>query len=77
MMHIVSHVEGNVRREISALDVLRACLPAGTLSGAPKVRAMELINQFEPVRRGYTVELSVILVGRVIWILLSQSGQLS
>ena len=52
VMHIVSHVEGNVRREISALDVLRACLPAGTLSGAPKVRAMELINQFEPVRRG-------------------------
>ena len=52
VMHIVSHVEGNVRREISALDVLRACLPAGTLSGAPKVRAMELINQFEPIRRG-------------------------
>ena len=52
VMHIVSHVEGNVRQEISALDVLRACLPAGTLSGAPKVRAMELINQFEPIRRG-------------------------
>ena len=52
VMHIVSHVEGNVRQEVSALDVLRACLPAGTLSGAPKVRAMELINQFEPIRRG-------------------------
>ena len=52
VMHIVSHVEGNIRQEISALDVLRACLPAGTLSGAPKVRAMELINQFEPIRRG-------------------------
>ncbi len=52
VMHIVSHVEGNVRQEISALDVLRACLPAGTLSGAPKVRAMELISQFEPIRRG-------------------------
>jgi anthranilate synthase component 1 len=52
VMHIVSHVEGRVRPEVSALDVLKACLPAGTLSGAPKVRAMELINQFEPVRRG-------------------------
>ena len=52
VMHIVSHVEGKVRPDVSALDVLKACLPAGTLSGAPKVRAMELINQFEPVRRG-------------------------
>ena len=51
-MHIVSHVEGKVSPEVTALDVLKACLPAGTLSGAPKVRAMELINQFEPVRRG-------------------------
>ncbi len=52
VMHIVSHVEGRVRPDVSALDVLKACLPAGTLSGAPKVRAMELISQFEPVRRG-------------------------
>jgi anthranilate synthase component 1 len=52
VMHIVSHVEGKVRPDVTALDVLKACLPAGTLSGAPKVRAMELINQFEPVRRG-------------------------
>ena len=52
VMHIVSHVEGRVRPDVNALDVLKACLPAGTLSGAPKVRAMELINQFEPVRRG-------------------------
>ena len=52
VMHIVSHVEGIVRRDVRALDVLKACLPAGTLSGAPKVRAMELINQLEPVRRG-------------------------
>jgi anthranilate synthase component 1 len=52
VMHIVSHVEGKVSPEVTALDVLKACLPAGTLSGAPKVRAMELINQFEPVRRG-------------------------
>ena len=52
VMHIVSHVEGRILPDVSALDVLKACLPAGTLSGAPKVRAMELINQFEPVRRG-------------------------
>ena len=52
VMHIVSHVEGKVRADVDALDVLKACLPAGTLSGAPKVRAMELINQYEPVRRG-------------------------
>lgn len=52
VMHIVSHVEGRVRPQLTALDVLKACLPAGTLSGAPKVRAMELINTFEPVRRG-------------------------
>lgn len=52
VMHIVSHVEGRVAPTVSALDVLKACLPAGTLSGAPKVRAMELINQFEPVKRG-------------------------
>ncbi len=52
VMHIVSHVEGRVRPDVSALDVLKACLPAGTLSGAPKVRAMELISQFEPFRRG-------------------------
>lgn len=52
VMHIVSHVEGRVSPTVSALDVLKACLPAGTLSGAPKVRAMELINEFEPVKRG-------------------------
>ena len=52
VMHIVSHVEGRVAPTVSALDVLKACLPAGTLSGAPKVRAMELINTFEPVKRG-------------------------
>ncbi len=52
VMHIVSHVEGRVAPTVSALDVLKACLPAGTLSGAPKVRAMELINAFEPVKRG-------------------------
>jgi anthranilate synthase component 1 len=52
VMHLVSTVVGEVRPELSALDVLCACFPAGTLSGAPKVRAMELIEELEPTRRG-------------------------
>ena len=50
--HIVSKVVGEVSPEHDALDVLTACFPAGTLTGAPKVRAMELIDELEPVRRG-------------------------
>ncbi|MCY7315380.1 MAG: anthranilate synthase component I [Rubrivivax sp.] len=52
VMHIVSNVEGLLRPGISNLDVLRATFPAGTLTGAPKVRAMELIDELEPVKRG-------------------------
>jgi anthranilate synthase component 1 len=52
VMHIVSNVEGDVQEGRDALDVLRATFPAGTLSGAPKVRAMQLIEALEPVRRG-------------------------
>jgi anthranilate synthase component 1 len=52
VMHLVSHVEGKLRRGLSNLDVLRATFPAGTLSGAPKVRAMEIIDELEPVKRG-------------------------
>ena len=52
VMHLVSTVVGQVRPELSALDVLCACFPAGTLSGAPKVRAMEIIESLEPTRRG-------------------------
>ncbi|MBW3534555.1 MAG: anthranilate synthase component I [Gemmatimonadetes bacterium] len=52
VMHLVSQVEGALREGLSALDVLRACFPAGTVSGAPKVRAMEIIDELEPVRRG-------------------------
>src|SRR5690606_32235511 len=52
VMHIVSNVTGQLRPELSAMDVLRATLPAGTLSGAPKVRAMEIIDELEPVKRG-------------------------
>lgn len=52
VMHIVSNVTGELRDELSSMDALRATLPAGTLSGAPKVRAMEIIDQLEPVKRG-------------------------
>ena len=52
VMHIVSHVRGHLETGRSPLDVLRACFPAGTVTGAPKVRAMEIIEELEPVRRG-------------------------
>jgi anthranilate synthase component 1 len=52
VMHIVSEVEGRLREENDALDLLRATFPAGTVTGAPKVRAMEIIDSLEPVRRG-------------------------
>lgn len=52
VMHIVSNVEGEIQPELSAIDVLRATFPAGTLSGAPKIRAMEIIHELEPVKRG-------------------------
>jgi anthranilate synthase component 1 len=52
VMHIVSHVEGKLRPELSAFDLVRAGFPAGTVSGAPKVRAMEIIAELEPDARG-------------------------
>jgi anthranilate synthase component 1 len=52
VQHIVSNVEGTLKPGMSNLDVLRATFPAGTLSGAPKVRAMEIIDELEPVKRG-------------------------
>ncbi|MBP2670164.1 MAG: trpE, partial [candidate division NC10 bacterium] len=52
VMHLVSHVRGTVEPGRSAFDVLGACFPAGTVTGAPKVRAMEIIEELEPVRRG-------------------------
>jgi anthranilate synthase component 1 len=52
VMHLVSEVRGTLRPELDALAALGACFPAGTVSGAPKVRAMEIIDELEPVRRG-------------------------
>jgi anthranilate synthase component I len=53
VMHIVSSVMGDLRPPFGAMDALRACLPAGTLSGAPKIRAMEIIDELEPTKRGF------------------------
>ncbi len=52
VMHIVSNVRGTLSRGKNAYDVIRACFPAGTVSGAPKIRAMEIIDELEPTRRG-------------------------
>jgi len=52
VMHIVSSVSGRLRDDVGAMDALRSILPAGTLSGAPKVRAMEIIDELEPIKRG-------------------------
>src|SRR5204863_2386741 len=52
VMHLVSAVEGQLRDGLDAFDALAACFPAGTLSGAPKVRAMQIIEELEPTRRG-------------------------
>ena len=52
VMHIVSAISGQIQANTTAIDVLKACFPAGTVSGAPKVRAMEIIDSLEPVRRG-------------------------
>jgi anthranilate synthase component 1 len=52
VMHLVSALEGKLREDLDALDAFAACFPAGTLSGAPKVRAMQIIEELEPTRRG-------------------------
>jgi anthranilate synthase component 1 len=52
VMHLVSHVQGKLRAGMTQFDALRACFPAGTVSGAPKIRAMEIIAELEPDKRG-------------------------
>jgi anthranilate synthase component 1 len=52
VMHIVSNVTGELKKGMNAMDVLRSTFPAGTVSGAPKIRAMEIIDELEPVKRG-------------------------
>ena len=62
VMHIASHVTGRLKSGLTAVDVLKATLPVGTLSGAPKVRAPEIIDEFEPEKRGIFVA-----VGHLSW----------
>jgi anthranilate synthase component 1 len=52
VMHMVTHVQGKMRKDMTVFDALRACFPAGTVSGAPKIRAMEIIAEFETEKRG-------------------------
>ncbi|MBM3154985.1 MAG: anthranilate synthase component I [Chloroflexi bacterium] len=52
VMHLVTHVQGKLRSDLTAFDALQACFPAGTVSGAPKIRAMEMIAELEPEKRG-------------------------
>ncbi len=52
VMHLVSSIEGRLKEDLEAIDAFKACFPAGTLSGAPKIRAMEIIEELEPARRG-------------------------
>jgi len=52
VMHLVTHVQGRLRGDLTALDALQSCFPAGTVSGAPKIRAMEIIAELEPEKRG-------------------------
>jgi anthranilate synthase component 1 len=52
VMHIVSNVVGDLQPQKTAWDLLKACFPAGTVSGAPKIRAMQIIHELEPCRRG-------------------------
>ncbi len=52
VMHLVSALEGRLKEGLDAIDAFRSCFPAGTLSGAPKIRAMEMIEELEPARRG-------------------------
>lgn len=62
IMHICSQVEGNIRKDKDALDAIASVLPAGTLSGAPKIRACEIIDELEKNRAAFTVERLDILI---------------
>ncbi len=68
-MHIVSNVEGDIVDNMTGADALRACFPAGTVSGAPKVRAMEIIAEPELIAGDHMPARPVILISRAGWIL--------
>jgi len=68
VMHLVSALEGTLRKGLGAIDAFAACFPAGTLSGAPKVRAMQIIEELEPVRRGIYGGRCCMPISPEIWI---------
>jgi anthranilate/para-aminobenzoate synthase component I len=74
VQHIVSSVEGKLKPGMSNLDVLRATFPAGTLSGAPKVRAMEIIDELEPASAASTAARSATCRSAARWIWRSPSA---
>jgi anthranilate synthase component 1 len=67
VMHIVSNVEGKLKDGLDALAVLRATFPAGTVSGAPKLRAMEIIDELEPTKRGIYAGSAATSVSTATW----------
>jgi len=77
VMHLVSALEGRLRPELNAMDAFAACFPAGTLSGAPKVRAMQIIEELEPTRRGVYGGSVLYADFAAIWIRASPFGRCS
>ena len=78
VMHLVSSLRGKLREDVDCFDALMSCFPAGTVSGAPKVRAMEIIEEFEKTRRGiYAGEASCIWILPGTWIHASRCGRWS
>ena len=72
VMHIVSNVDCIKSKDFHAIDVLKACFPAGTVSGAPKIRAMQIIEELEKLQEGYMLGQLDIFHLMEIWILRSQ-----
>ena len=76
--HLVSEVTGELQDGVTPFDLLRACFPAGTVSGAPKVRAMQIVSELEGYRRGpYAGAVGYVLPGRHAWTRASRSGRSS
>ena len=76
-MHIISRVTGKLKKGLSVIDAFKSAFPAGTVSGAPKIRAMEIINELEPEKRGiYAGAVGAALWGAFRFNKLASSGQI-